>query len=426
MTIQELIKLNNSEKFLIRKSILELARTGMPRSNSIDDDIRHNNQNNKNSYETVNLWDYVTTLGAQLSRPAYDPYREIINLDTTIGRSSSYKINLTIPLLIYENMSFSNDVLEVIHRTLNRLAEEGNILGFISENEIKNVTSNKRKYPWFKKISSNITDNQLKSYKIDYPQGIVLEYGHHNSIELLKNLRKEFEYPILVDISKIFPKYINEILDIGVDGIIVDTEKVKKLNETYKNKHAIAVIHDARNALNEYSKKVNKKNRFNSYKEYNNNNNYYDIESRHETSDVALVIAGDVNTTGKIIKSVALGANLIGYSTSMLIAYAEFFSDNISEIDFITDRVYRHMIATKEEIKGIPAALGYSNFHNITSSDLRTSSIEASLQGDILLEGVEKTYYQIINGILDEYIQENGIQISLEERKEILKSLMRH
>jgi hypothetical protein len=64
--------LNNSEKFLIRKSILELARTGLPRSNSIDDDIRHNNQN-KISYETVNLWDYVTALGAQLSRPAYDP-----------------------------------------------------------------------------------------------------------------------------------------------------------------------------------------------------------------------------------------------------------------------------------------------------------------------------------------------------------------
>lgn len=134
--------MNNSEKFLIRKSILELARTGIPRSNSIDDDIRHNNQN-KISYDTVNLWDYVTALGAQLSRPAYDPYRETINLDTTIGRSPSYKVNLTMPLLIYENMLFSNDVLEAIHRTLNILAEEGNLLGFVSEEEIKNTTANK-------------------------------------------------------------------------------------------------------------------------------------------------------------------------------------------------------------------------------------------------------------------------------------------
>jgi hypothetical protein len=410
--------LNNSEKFLIRKSILELARTGLPRSNSIDDDIRHNNQN-KISYETVNLWDYVTALGAQLSRPAYDPYRETINLDTTIGRSSYYKINLTIPLLIYENMFFSNDVLEAVHRTLNILAEEGNVLGFVSEEEIKNTTANKRKYPWFKKIASNTTANQLKSYQIDSPQGVVLEYGDHNSIELLKNLRKEFEYPILVDISNIFPNYINEILDTGIDGIIVDTEKVKKQNEIYKTKHAIAVIHDTRNALNEYSKIVNKKNRSNLRQDCNNNKKSY-----HGGTEVTLVIAGDVNTTGKIIKSVALGADIIGYSTSMLIAYSEIFSDRLFEIDFVTERVYRHMIATKEEIKGIPAALGYSNFHNLTPSDLRTSSIEASLQGDILLEGVDKTYYQIIDGILDEYIKENKIQISLEERKEVIKSLV--
>ena len=418
--------MNNSEKFLIRTSILELARTGMPRSTSIDDDIRNNNQN-KNSYETVNLWDYVTALGAQLSRPAYDPYREAINLDTTIGRSSSYKINLTIPLLIYENMLFSNDILEADHKTLNRLAEEGNVLGFVSEDEIKNTTANKRKYPWFKKISSNTTTNQLKSYQIDSPQGIVLEYGDHNSIKLLKNLRKEFEYPILVDISNIFPNYINEILDTGIDGIIVDTEKVKKQNEIYKTKHAIAVIHDTRNALNEYSKMVNKRNGSNLHQDCNNNNDDDDdIKSCHGSAEVTLVIAGDVNTTGKIIKSVALGADIIGYSTSMLIAYSEIFSDRLFEIDFVTERVYSHMIATKEEIKGIPAALGYSNFHNLTPSDLRTSSIEASLQGDILLEGVDKTYYQIIDGILDEYIEENRIQISLEERKKILESLVRH
>jgi hypothetical protein len=214
-------------------------------------------------------------------------------------------------------------------------------------------------------------------------------------------------------------------LDTGVDGIIVDTEKVKKRNEIYKSKHAIAVIHDTRNALNEYSKMVNKRNGSNLYQDCNNNDD--DIKSCHGSAEVTLVIAGDVNTTGKIIKSVALGADIIGYSTSMLIAYSEMiFSDKIFEIDFVTERVYSHMIATKEEIKGIPAALGYSNFHNLTPSDLRTSSIEASLQGDILLEGVDKTYYEIIDGILDEYIGENKIQISLEERKEILKSLVRH
>jgi hypothetical protein len=412
--------LKNSDKFLIRNSILELARTGMPRLTSIDDDIRHNNQN-KNNYMPINLWDYVTSLGAQLSRPAYDPYRETIDLDINIGRTS-YKVNLTIPLLIYKNMSFSNDVLEVIHRTLNRLAEEGNILGFISEDEIKNTTHNKRQYPWFKKISPNATINNLKMCKTDSPQGIVLEYVDSNTIELLRNLRRDFEYPILVDISNTFPNDIDKILDTGIDGIILDTEKVKKRSKIYKTKHAIAIIHDIRTILNEYSKTVNKKNGSNLNQDYYNNNK--DIENCYVNPEVTLVIAGDVNTTGKLIKSVALGADIIGYSTSMLIAYSEIFSDRIFEIDFVTERVYSHMIATKEEIKGIPAALGYSNFHNLTPSDLRTSSIEASLQGDILLEGVDKTYYQIIKEILDEYIEENRIKISLDERKMILKSLV--
>lgn len=413
--------MKNSDKFLIRNSILELARTGMPRLTSIDDDIRHNNPN-KNNYMPINLWDYVTSLGAQLSRPAYDPYRETIDLDTKIGRTSSYEVNLTIPLLIYKNMSFSNDVLEVIHRTLNRLAEEGNILGFISEDEIKNTTDNKRQYPWFKKISSTATINNLKMYQTDSPQGIVLEYVDNNTIELLRSLRRDFEYPILVDISNTFPNNIDKILDTGIDGIILDTEKVKKRSKIYKTKHAIAIIHDIRNILNEYSKTVNKKNGSNLNQDYYNSNK--DIANYYVNPEVTLIIAGDINTTGKIIKSVALGADIIGYSTSMLIAYSEIFSDRIFEIDFVTERVYSHMIATKDEIKGIPAALGYSNFHNLSPSDLRTSSIEASLQGDILLEGIDKTYYQIIEETLDEYIEENRIKISLDERKKILKSLV--
>src|ERR1044072_3980577 len=257
---------------------MELARTGMPRLTSIDDDIRHNNQN-KNNYIPINLWDYVTSLGAQLSRPAYDPYRETIDLDTNIGRTSSYKVNLTIPLLIYKNMSFSSDVLEVIHRTLNRLAEEGNILGFISEDEIKNTTYSKRHYPWFKKISSTTTINNLKMYQTDSPQGIVLEYVDNNTIELLRNLRRDFEYPILVDISNTFPNDIDKILDTGIDGIILDTEKVKKQSKIYKTKHAIAIIHDIRKILNEYSKTVNKKNGSKSNQDYYNNNK--DIENRY-------------------------------------------------------------------------------------------------------------------------------------------------
>jgi hypothetical protein len=67
--------LNDADKFIIRKAVLELAKTGKPRSTSIDDEVRKTHEIN---FKAINLWDYVTAIGAQLSRPPYDPYRETI------------------------------------------------------------------------------------------------------------------------------------------------------------------------------------------------------------------------------------------------------------------------------------------------------------------------------------------------------------
>ena len=82
----------------------------------------------------------------------------------------------------------------------------------------------------------------------------------------------------------------------------MDTEKVTK-NERYKGKHAIAVIRDARNAIDDY------------YKGREAENDDYDNDDK-----AILVIAGDVNSVGKIVKAAALGADVVGYSTSMLIS----------------------------------------------------------------------------------------------------------
>ena len=142
--------MNDANKFIIRKAILELAKTGIPRSTSIDDDVR--NLHNMNS-KIINLWDYVTALGAQLSRPPYDPYRETISLNISIGRKRHKKVNLDIPLIIYGNTAIQYNSIEFVHLALNRLAEKGNVLGLISENEINTIYDGKRKYPLFKKIS---------------------------------------------------------------------------------------------------------------------------------------------------------------------------------------------------------------------------------------------------------------------------------
>jgi hypothetical protein len=243
----------------------------------------------------------------------------------------------------------------------------------------------------------------LEEYQKSCPEGLVLEYKDQASLRMLQNIRNEFDGPILVDVSEVFPLYTKTILEDGADGIIIDTDKVTK-NERYKGKHAIAVIYDARNAINDYYKG----------REENDNDN-----------NVTLVIAGDVNSAGKIVKAAALGANVIGYSTSMLIAHSNMYSEKPSDVSSIADNVYRHMVGTKGEIKGIPAALGYSDFHNLSPSDLRTSSIEASLQGNIPLEGVDRTYKEMVEEIVNKYISEKGIKINSLEIQQILRFLVR-
>lgn len=392
--------MNDADKFIIRKAVLELAKTGKPRSTSIDDEVRKTHEIN---FKAINLWDYVTAIGAQLSRPPYDPYRETVNLDISIGRGKSRKVVLNIPLIIYGNITMDSHSLESVHLALNRLAEEGNVLGLILETEI-NTKQDKRKYPLFKKISfypeSSLQDS-LEDYKKLSAEGLVLEYKDESSLNILQRLREEFDGPILVDVSDVFPLCFNSILDSKADGIIVDTEKVTKNNERYKGKHAIAVICDARNAINHYYK------------------------GKEESGDNAiLVIAGDVNSAGKIVKAAALGADVVGYSTSMLIANSHIYSEKPFDVISIAENVYRHMIGTKGEIRGIPAALGYSDFHNLSPSDLRTSSIDASLQGNILLEGIDRTYLEIIEEVINEYVSENGMHMNSSETQEVLRSVV--
>lgn len=392
--------MNDADKFIIRKAVLELAKTGKPRSTSIDDEVRKTHEIN---FKAINLWDYVTAIGAQLSRPPYDPYRETVNLDISIGRGKSRKVVLNIPLIIYGNIAMDSHSLESVHLALNRLAEEGNVLGLILETEI-NTKQDKRKYPLFKKISfypeSSLQDS-LEDYKKLSAEGLVLEYKDESSLNILQRLREEFDGPILVDVSDVFPLCFNSILDSKADGIIVDTEKVTKNNERYKGKHAIAVICDARNAINHYYK------------------------GKEESGDNAiLVIAGDVNSAGKIVKAAALGADVVGYSTSMLIANSHIYSEKPFDVISIAENVYRHMIGTKGEIRGIPAALGYSDFHNLSSSDLRTSSIDASLQGNILLEGIDRTYLEIIEEVINEYVSEKGMDMNSSEIQDVLRSVV--
>jgi len=384
--------LNPKEKFIIRSSILELAETGNPRNISIDDKIRIDHKERERE-KTINIWDCITALGAQLSRPPYDPYREIINLAISIGREQCQnKIILSMPLLIYDNdIQIEETSLESLHIALNWLAiNENTYLGLVSENGIKN-----RKYPHFKRID----EKSLVIGEYDF-EGLVLQFNKDKSLQFLTDIRKKFNGPILIEIDDVCEKDIGSILDAGSDGIIADTIKITN-REKYKGKHALSVIRDVRSAINQYY-------------------------AGKENDGTILMVAGDFNNTGRIVKAAALGADIVGYSTSLLIANAASHYENSSDINTIPDRICRHILATKGELKGVPAALGYSNFYNLSSADLRTSSIEASLQANIAIEGVDKTYRQIIEELIDEYAIEKGIEMNKEKKQKLVTYLLKN
>jgi hypothetical protein len=390
--------MNSKEKFIIRSSILELAKNGNPRIISIDDKIKKNNHNEIEREKTLNFWDCITALGAQLSRPPYDPYREIINLAIIVGRRQCQnKVFLSMPLLIYDNyVKIEETSLDALHSALNWLTvNDSTNIGFVSENNIKNNIH--RKYPYFKRI---IGKPELEKRDYDF-EGLLLQYNDDNGkfIQFLKDMRKEFKGPIFVEIDDKFDSYIKSILDVGADGIVVDTIKITNQQERYKGKHAITVIHDVRRAINQYY-------------------------TGKENDGAILVAAGDFNDTGRIVKAAALGADIIGYSTSMLIANAANHYESLSNTNAISQRIYRHLIATKGELKGIPAALGYSNFYNMSCDDLRTSSIEVSLQADIAIEGIDKHYRQIIEELVDEYEIKEGLYIDKEKKQKLVARLL--
>ncbi len=386
--------MNNKEKFATRSSILELAGSGTPRNISIDDKIKANHKERERE-KTSNYWDCITALGAQLSRPPYDPYREIINLGMCVGRKQCQnKVVLSMPLIIYDNYVKSEETsLEPLHVALNWLTINDNTnVGFASEKRIKN----NRKYPYFKRINGKST---IEKEDHDF-EGLVLQYNNDDGkfIQLLTDMRKAFSGPILVEIDDDFVTYIEFVLGAGADGIVADTIKITNKGK-YRGKHSVAVIHDARLAINKYY-------------------------AGKENDGALLVVAGDFNDAGRIVKAAALGADIIGYSTSLLIANAANHYENPYDVNTISERIYRHILATKGELKGIPAALGYSNFYNMSPADLRTSSIEASLQADIAIEGIDKTYRRIIEELVDEYGVKEGMDLDKEKKQKLVAHLL--
>ena len=224
-----------NEKAVLRRSIIDLCKVDSTREESTDDAIRKVREKRGND-DKENLWDYVVALGAQLSRPPFDPYREKIRLKTEIGRKGTTKIILKIPILLYGEFNLSQSSQDALNLALNDLVDDNSTIGIISKGE----PYDERKYSHFQIV------NDVN--KISDPEGIVMKYDDISIIERIKKARKEFCGPILVEVDEDFSEYTHRLLETGVDGILINTEKITK-SVKYAEKHAISVIHDARETI---------------------------------------------------------------------------------------------------------------------------------------------------------------------------------
>ncbi len=374
-----------NEKAILRRSIIDLCKVDSTRKESTDDAIR-TVRKKRVTDSKENLWDYVVALGAQLSRPPFDPYREKIKLKTEIGRKGITKTILKIPILLYGEFNLSQSSQDALNLALNDLVDDNSTIGIISKDE----PWDERKYPHFQII------NDIN--KISDSEGIVLEYDDISIIEKIEKVRKEFLGSIIVEVDENFSNYIYKLLESGVDGILINTEKITN-GEKYAEKHAISVIHDARETINEF------------------------YQGR-ENDGASLIVTGDMDSTGKIVKSVGLGVDVVGYDISLLIAKTGVYSEDFFDEIVTAKKIHNHMIATKNELTGIPAALGYSNIHNLSPKDFRTSSLKASLEGEIMLEGINKTYKEIVKEVLDEYINTKKVTIDQQHKEKIIEMIV--
>ena len=227
-----------NEKAILRRTIIDLCKADSTRKESTDDAIRTVREKRVTDSKE-NLWDYVVALGAQLSRPPFDPYREKIKLKTEIGRKGITKTILKIPITLYGEFNLSQSSQDALNLALNNLVDDNSTIGIISKDE----PWDERKYPHFQII------NDIN--KISDPEGIVMEYDDISIIGKIEKVRKEFLGPIIVEVNENFSDYIYKLLEFGVDGILINTEKITN-GEKYAKKHAMSVIHDAREAINEF------------------------------------------------------------------------------------------------------------------------------------------------------------------------------
>lgn len=354
-----------TEKKFHRGPVLKTAIKGMVPEQSVDDLLR-------GLQPKVHPWESITVLGAQLSRPPYDPYREIIDTSLRLGRNGSVVL-LNSPIIVGYDGENSNAYAS-LHQALENLAQSGTVHALVTP-VLSPEQREGRKYV----VVLTSKDKDARA-QIEHADAVNVEYTSDTQVEEFVKYGK----PILVTTKK--TEDIARILDSGADALIVDVGEL--------HSDSIAQLRSIALAKQGFA-------------------NYF----RGSEVNRVLLFRGIPNDAGSVVKAIAMGAisaHGVVYDLPAIIAQSIDIGGNGSGYDLQkrAKPIENVLAATLVEIKQLVAAAGYSIHTNISHDVLRTSNPEVSLATGITMEGLNVPWYEYHRRILLGEMMQRGIDPS--------------
>ncbi len=361
-----------TEKPEYRTPVVRTAKEGKVPF-SIDSQLR-------NKSIEINPWNSIYLLGAQLSRPPYDPYREIVETKLSIGRGER-RLLLDEPIILDGQTEEANKTNTSVSLALNNLAHSGKMYGLISRYAI---SRDQRHYAL------------ILTYNADQNAAGVKDADAINTpfdVSVLRYLRRAVDVPIIVTTKN--PAEIEQILGKEPDAVIfyasgTEIEKIRG-------------IVDAKKVFADFFK--------------------------GEDITRQLIVRGIPNDTGTFVKAIAMGAisaNAVVYEMPVILADILETADipDIPSRENIATLIENYLRATHVEITQLVAAAGYSRYDNVSHADLRTLSPDVSMASGIAMEGLNVSWAEYHQRILLKILGTGEIKLPDTKLEKMTKELI--
>jgi hypothetical protein len=375
-----------SEKGIHRKAILGAAKTGIARD-SIDAILR-------DIPVELDPYDAIKFLGAQLTRPATDPYRE--HVETTV-RLGELEVDSPFVIPIHSDVYgiHLNDMGKgALYHAMGELAKVG-LKHLVLIEEIPEEYLTQRSFKAMLDMRSATDCGSLSHFQrsqLKSADAALLRYCRSNFLPVFSETRRAIDpmAPLAALVSDV--DEIQPVLGNGIDIVVMDVQgtSIEQLRKICAAKIEFA----------EYFKDK-------------------DIERQ-------LVFINGPNDEGKVLKALAMGATsahacvydiptLIAYSLQDLVGT----NDESYSLSQISQAIFNYMQETYGELIKLTAAVGGENIYDLSDDDMRTFDPRASVATHLKMEALDKSWYQYHRDILVEALGMRGVDVQTVPEKVI-------